>query len=113
MAARRVSASLGTRSPGCGLLAVAARRRHGPASPPSSCSLLTGSFLSRARRWCGVAEHPWFAKLDWSQLALRKLKAPHVPEIKSPTDGSNFFSYPEVADPNPDPDSENVLDECF
>jgi protein kinase A len=60
-----------------------------------------------------IKAHPWFAKLDWNRLAVRRLKAPYVPTIKSPTDGSNFFKYTEEPDPPSDPDSELVLEELF
>jgi hypothetical protein len=63
--------------------------------------------------WGSGAAHPWFAKLDWNRLAVRRLKAPYVPTIKSPTDGSNFFKYTEEPDPPSDPDSELVLEELF
>lgn len=44
---------------------------------------------------------------------MRRLDAPHIPIIKSPTDCSNFFNYPELPDPPSDPDSELVLEELF
>ena len=59
------------------------------------------------------AAHPWFAEMDWNRLAVRRLNAPHIPTISSPTDCSNFFSYSEQPDPSPDSGSEHILEELF
>jgi len=60
-----------------------------------------------------IKAHPWFAEMDWNRLAVRRLNAPHIPTISSPTDCSNFFSYSEQPDPSPDSGSEHILEELF
>lgn len=40
-----------------------------------------------------IVQHKWFESIDFSALVQRKLKAPWVPKVTSPTDTSNFDPY--------------------
>lgn len=42
-----------------------------------------------------VRAHRWFDGFDWAGLAARTMPAPYVPTIRSPTDTTNFDSYPD------------------
>jgi len=42
-----------------------------------------------------VSGHVFFKPVDWAELVRKKPKAPYVPQIKSPTDTSNFEDYEE------------------
>jgi cGMP-dependent protein kinase len=42
-----------------------------------------------------IKTHPWYKGLDWDALYNKKLQAPHLPQIKSKTDTSNFVNYGE------------------
>ncbi|GAV00456.1 hypothetical protein RvY_11299-2 [Ramazzottius varieornatus] len=41
-----------------------------------------------------VKKHQWFTGFNWEGLQKGKLEAPIIPKIASPTDHSNFDSYP-------------------
>ncbi|KAL9984892.1 hypothetical protein ACROYT_G007237 [Oculina patagonica] len=41
-----------------------------------------------------IKKHKWFDGFNWEGLRQRKLQAPIIPKIKSPTDASNFDDYP-------------------
>ena len=52
-----------------------------------------------------ATSHPWFSNkhhtktaIDWQLLEEKRIKAPFVPKIKSPSDTSNFDKYPESVD---------------
>ena len=40
-----------------------------------------------------VRAHPWMKAVDFKSLDAKKLNAPFVPTIKSPTDDSNFDEF--------------------
>ena len=42
-----------------------------------------------------VRKHKWFASTDWDALIGKTAAAPIIPEIKNPTDTSNFDPYPD------------------
>lgn len=42
-----------------------------------------------------MTSHVYFKHVQWSELVLKKIKAPYVPVISSPTDTSNFEHYDE------------------
>jgi len=42
-----------------------------------------------------VSGHVFFKPVDWNELVRKKPKAPYIPQIKSPTDTSNFEDYEE------------------
>lgn len=44
----------------------------------------------------------WFMGFDWEGLRSRTLKAPIVPKVASPSDVTNFDSYPPEQDVPPD-----------
>ncbi|XP_071449257.1 cGMP-dependent protein kinase, isozyme 1 isoform X2 [Hetaerina americana] len=52
-----------------------------------------------------IKKHKWFQGFDWDGLRQRTLKAPIVQEVKSPTDISNFDSYPKETEIPPDENS--------
>eukprot|EP00533_Pseudo-nitzschia_delicatissima_P003535 CAMPEP_0116079954 /NCGR_PEP_ID=MMETSP0327-20121206/1416_1 /TAXON_ID=44447 /ORGANISM="Pseudo-nitzschia delicatissima, Strain B596" /LENGTH=818 /DNA_ID=CAMNT_0003570611 /DNA_START=216 /DNA_END=2673 /DNA_ORIENTATION=+ len=37
-----------------------------------------------------IRSHPWFSDIDWGKLYRKEIKAPWVPEISDPFDGTNF-----------------------
>ena len=37
-----------------------------------------------------VKSHPFFASVDWQEIAERRHEAPWKPEVKTPSDVSNF-----------------------
>jgi len=37
-----------------------------------------------------ITKHPWFAGIDWTALAEKKLSPPFKPKIKKNNDTSNF-----------------------
>lgn len=37
-----------------------------------------------------IKKHPYFDGMSWTDLEQKKLPAPHIPKIKSPTDTTNF-----------------------
>lgn len=51
---------------------------------------------SRGRLGCGKAgikeifKHPWFSKVNWSELEKGNAPVPFVPEVRDETDVSNF-----------------------
>ena len=51
-----------------------------------------GSFQKGHR---DISGHPFFRPLDFGALVKKKLKAPYVPKILSPTDTSNYDEYDE------------------
>jgi protein kinase A len=40
-----------------------------------------------------IKHHPWFANLDWDAYTHHKMRAPWVPQVRSPTDTSQFDPY--------------------
>ena len=42
-----------------------------------------------------ILNHRLFNGFDWRNFAFMKMEAPYIPSIKSPTDTSNFESYPD------------------
>uniref|UniRef100_A0A158PRC8 cGMP-dependent protein kinase n=1 Tax=Brugia pahangi TaxID=6280 RepID=A0A158PRC8_BRUPA len=49
-----------------------------------------------------IRKHRWFMGFDWEGLRSRILKAPIVPKVASPSDVTNFDSYPPEQDVPPD-----------
>lgn len=49
-----------------------------------------------------IKKHKWFDGFNWEGLKQRKLQAPIIPKIKSPTDASNFDDYPPDDEVPPD-----------
>uniref|UniRef100_A0A8R1XV56 cGMP-dependent protein kinase n=1 Tax=Onchocerca volvulus TaxID=6282 RepID=A0A8R1XV56_ONCVO len=49
-----------------------------------------------------IRKHRWFMGFDWEGLRSRTLKAPIVPKVASPSDVTNFDSYPPEQDVPPD-----------
>jgi serine/threonine protein kinase len=45
---------------------------------------------SRANGWKEIFDSPWFAEVDFKDLRNQIIKAPWVPALKNPLDGSNF-----------------------
>jgi protein kinase A len=39
--------------------------------------------------------HRWFVRVNWVQLIMKQLPAPHRPVVRSPGDSSNFVHYPD------------------
>ncbi|CAD7927310.1 unnamed protein product [Amoebophrya sp. A25] len=37
-----------------------------------------------------IKQHPWFSGFDWASLSVQKMTPPYVPNVKGPTDSSNF-----------------------
>ena len=37
-----------------------------------------------------IKAHPWFAKVNWTALTTKQIKAPFVPILASDADNSNF-----------------------
>ena len=48
-----------------------------------------------------IQEHPWFAEINWEDLAARKIKAPLQPKLKNLNDLSNFANYDSEMPPPP------------
>jgi len=46
-----------------------------------------------------LKRHSWFKGVDWQALQERKIKAPYIPNIKSPEDISNFHQYSTPLEP--------------
>lgn len=46
----------------------------------------------------GVAQHPWFASVNFDELRQKKLQAPEIPKIKNPLDASNFEDWSHLDD---------------
>ncbi|XP_073241493.1 cGMP-dependent protein kinase 1-like isoform X3 [Porites lutea] len=49
-----------------------------------------------------IMKNKWFDGFNWEGLRQRKLQAPIIPKIKSPTDASNFDDYPPDDETPPD-----------
>ncbi|XP_020614640.1 cGMP-dependent protein kinase 1-like isoform X2 [Orbicella faveolata] len=49
-----------------------------------------------------IKKNKWFDGFNWEGLKQRKLQAPIIPKIKSPTDASNFDDYPPDDEVPPD-----------
>lgn len=45
-----------------------------------------------------VVYHPWLCHVDHDGLLLKEIKAPHLPNINDPFDGSNFDDWSHVED---------------
>ena len=53
------------------------------------------------RRYVGtsaedIKKHKWFSDIDFNELERTKIAAPLVPNIKDPTDVSNFDKYDDI-----------------
>ncbi|KAJ8022893.1 cGMP-dependent protein kinase 1 [Holothuria leucospilota] len=59
-----------------------------------------------------IQKHKWFDGFNWEGLRKRTLTPPILPEVQSPTDTSNFDSYPPDTDPPP-PDDASGWDRDF
>lgn len=46
-----------------------------------------------------IRKHKWFQGFDWDGLRARTLVPPIIPDVRGPTDTSNFDVYPKIADP--------------
>lgn len=46
-----------------------------------------------------IRKHKWFQGFDWDGLKARTLVPPIIPDVRGPTDTSNFDVYPKIADP--------------
>lgn len=42
-----------------------------------------------------ITGHRLYKAFDWKGLLFLKLEAPYIPNVKSPTDTSNFNNYPD------------------
>ena len=45
-----------------------------------------------------VAQHPWFAAVNFDELRQKTIKAPKIPNIKDPLDSSNFEDWSHLDD---------------
>lgn len=48
-----------------------------------------------------IQKHKWFDGFSWDSFRNEELEAPYVPNLKSPTDTSNFDTYPDDNGPEP------------
>jgi protein kinase A len=53
---------------------------------------------SRANGWKEIFDSPWFAEIDFKDLRNQIMKAPWVPALKNPLDGSNFRDCSKLED---------------
>uniref|UniRef100_A0A1I8F263 Protein kinase domain-containing protein n=1 Tax=Macrostomum lignano TaxID=282301 RepID=A0A1I8F263_9PLAT len=58
-----------------------------------------------------VSQHLWFEGFNWGGVRSRSLKPPHLPQVASPKDASNFDDYP--PDPEQPPDDVSGWDKDF
>ncbi|XP_063620262.1 cGMP-dependent protein kinase 1-like [Cydia splendana] len=58
------------------------------------CRAVPAERLGYLKKMMDVKNHKWFLGFDWEALRERKLKAPLVQRVASPTDLSNFEKYP-------------------
>jgi protein kinase A len=42
-----------------------------------------------------IKNHRWFAGLDWVRMVNKDIDMPYKPTIRSPSDTSNFSTYPD------------------
>ncbi|KAL5102990.1 cGMP-dependent protein kinase isozyme 2 form cD4/T1/T3A/T3B [Taenia crassiceps] len=49
-----------------------------------------------------IKKHVWFEGFDWRGLRNRTLKPPHIPQVSSPTDVTNFDNYSPDEEEPPD-----------
>uniref|UniRef100_UPI00358EF4DC cGMP-dependent protein kinase 1-like n=1 Tax=Myxine glutinosa TaxID=7769 RepID=UPI00358EF4DC len=59
-----------------------------------------------------IQKHKWFEGFNWTGLRALTLPAPIIPTILSPTDTSNFDSFPEDTTPPP-PDDDSGWEQDF
>ncbi|KAL2078363.1 hypothetical protein ACEWY4_026048 [Coilia grayii] len=59
-----------------------------------------------------IQKHKWFEGFNWEGLRKMTLTPPIIPEVSSPTDTSNFDSFPEDGD-DPPPDDNSGWDTDF
>ncbi|XP_031417362.1 cGMP-dependent protein kinase 1 isoform X3 [Clupea harengus] len=59
-----------------------------------------------------IQKHKWFEGFNWEGLRKMTLIPPIIPEVSSPTDTSNFDSFPEDSD-DPPPDDNSGWDTDF
>ncbi|GAA6228534.1 cGMP-dependent protein kinase 1-like isoform X2 [Lates japonicus] len=59
-----------------------------------------------------IQKHKWFEGFNWEGLRKGTLTPPIIPDVSSPTDTSNFDSFPEDAD-EPPPDDNTGWDYDF
>ena len=72
-------------------------KKIGPQSAEVVKALLTADPVERLGNLKGgaddVKKHPFFKKIAWPSLLLKKIEAPYKPTIKGETDASNFEAY--------------------
>ncbi|XP_029933856.1 cGMP-dependent protein kinase 1-like isoform X3 [Myripristis murdjan] len=59
-----------------------------------------------------IQKHKWFEGFNWEGLRKGTLTPPIIPDVSSPTDTSNFDSFPEDSD-DPPPDDNSGWDNDF